>query len=72
MAEVKCGRCGGKVLVRGFASLRCPICGEYIYLREANEKALWAEHRLGLLFRRDGWGFMNIIDPPPWFLENVM
>jgi len=66
-----CGRCGNSCMVRNFVSLCCPICGERVQLSDDGAGALWAEHRLGLLFQPGGWRFMDVVEPPGWFLENV-
>jgi len=67
-----CPRCGSGSLLRGFTSLRCPLCGEYIQMPEADDRLLWSEHRLGLMFKGDGWRWMDVTEPPAWFLENVL
>jgi len=72
MKDAHCRHCGNKALVRGMISIRCPICGECEYLPEADDALLWSEHRLGLMFLRDGWRWMGVLDPPDWFLENMV
>ncbi|MBI5189091.1 MAG: hypothetical protein HZA22_00255 [Nitrospirae bacterium] len=71
MKKSECRKCGNGSMLSGFMSLRCPICGEYVYADEADDRLLWAEHRLGLLFTRDGWRWLPEVDPPAWFIENV-
>ena len=58
--------------MRGVISLRCPICGECVYVPDADDKLLWSEHKLGLLFKRGGWLWLSEFEPPAWFLENVV
>jgi len=70
--KTPCRRCGNKALVRGIISLSCPICGECVYLPDADEGSLWSEHRFGLMFLRDGWRFIGEFEPPKWFLEGVI
>ena len=72
MSEYACRRCGCNSSIRGFISIRCPICGDRIYMPDAPEKLLWSEHKNGLLLKRDGWTLMDIIEPPAWFLEHVV
>jgi hypothetical protein len=55
-----------------FHSVRCPICGEYLFLEKAGDELLWSEHRLGLLFQKGGWQFLGISSPPSWFIENII
>jgi len=64
--------CGSKWLEAGTVSVRCPICGEVMYLPDADRRSLWQEHRHGLMFRRGGWRLMEVIEPPAWFLDNVI
>ena len=72
MSKLRCNHCGSNVLVRGCIGLRCPLCGEYAFNEEAGEKEMWSEHKVGLLMKGGGWRFMEIIEPPAWFLENVV
>ncbi len=72
MNDVSCRRCGNKAMLVNFISVRCPICGEYLFVEEAGEDLLWAEHRLGLLFQKGGWSLMDVCAPPAWFIENVV
>jgi len=72
MTDTSCGRCGNKSLLNNFISKSCPLCGEYAHMPKADEGLLWAEHRLGLLFNRDGWHWLSVTEPPAWFLENVV
>ncbi len=67
-----CRRCGNKSLVLGYASIRCPLCGEYVQVPVADDSLLWKEHRLGLMFKRGGWFFMDMMEPPAWFFEEVI
>ena len=70
--DAPCRRCGNKAHIRGVISLSCPICGECSYLPEADEALLWSEHKLGLMFLRDGWRWIGEVDPPRWFIECVL
>ncbi len=72
MGTVPCRKCGNTKWVTGFISLGCPICGERVYAPVADDRLLWSEHRLGLMFRRDGWRFIEALEPPAWFLEGVI
>lgn len=72
MSGIICRRCNSAALVKGFISLRCPICGDYFYLPDAGIKELWSEHRLGLLYARGGWKLLGVTEPPGWFLEEVV
>lgn len=72
MNDMSCRRCGNKALLRGFISLRCPICGDYVYSQEEDEKLWWSEHKLGLMLKKDGWRWMSVLEPPAWFLEGVL
>ena len=72
MGKLRCNHCGSNVLVRGCISLRCPLCGEYVFMEEANKEEMWSEHKVGLLMKSGGWSFMDIIEPPSWFLEHVV
>ena len=72
MSAIRCDRCGSGSLIRNFTSLSCPICGEYVQLEADGTEPLWAEHRLGLLFKPGGWRLMDVIEPPVWFLEDVI
>jgi len=71
MSEKNCRRCGSGGLVTGFMSVRCPICGDCQYLPVADERAMWAEHRLGLMFARGGWRWLDVFEPPAWFIREV-
>jgi len=72
MDNVSCRRCGNTAMLKSFISVRCPICGEYLFLEKAGDELLWSEHRLGLLFQKGGWQFLGISSPPSWFIENVI
>ena len=72
MDKPYCRRCGNKSLVRNYISLKCPVCGEYIYLTDARDAELWSEHKIGLMFKRGGWNFIELIEPPRWFFECVI
>jgi len=72
MSKVSCRRCGNGALIMGFISLRCPLCGECVYLPDADEGLMWSEHRLGLMFKTGGWRWMDALEPPGWFIENVV
>ena len=72
MSMRRCGRCGSGGLVKSFISISCPICGERVQLEDSGPASLWAEHRLGLLYRPGGWRFMEVVEPPGWFLEDVV
>jgi hypothetical protein len=71
MNDRSCRRCGNKALLCGFISMRCPICGECVYNPDACEKNQWSEHKLGLMFKRDGWRWISVLEPPAWFLESI-
>jgi ribosomal protein S27AE len=72
MDDMQCRRCGNKAFIKGFISVRCPICGEYVFLDEVDDSLLWSEHKLGILLQRGGWRWLSEIEPPRWFLENVV
>lgn len=72
MGTSRCSKCGSRVLVAGPASLGCPICGSRQYGDEADEGSLWAEHRLGLMFAGGGWRWVEVVEPPDWFMELVV
>ncbi|MGA2191755.1 MAG: hypothetical protein ABSG42_00040 [Nitrospirota bacterium] len=71
MKKLSCSRCGNEALFRSFIGMRCPICGECIYVQDAGDGLLWSEHKLGLTYRSDGWRWMEVLEPPAWFIENV-
>jgi len=71
MAGLHCERCGSGALARTYIGFSCPICGECVYDSSAGRDEMWAEHRLGLMYRRGGWLWMAEIDPPSWFIEEV-
>jgi predicted RNA-binding Zn-ribbon protein involved in translation (DUF1610 family) len=82
---IGCDKCGSKVLVRNYVAARCPICGKYFFApeapgrREAEPSALtsdaalslWNEHKLGLMVKRDGWRWMEVITTPQWFIQEI-
>ncbi len=72
MDKVSCRRCGNTMMLKSYTSLRCPICGEYQFQKKASEELLWSEHKLGLLFQKGGWLFLDTILPPSWFIEDVL
>jgi uncharacterized protein (DUF983 family) len=72
MKNHTCRRCGNSSLIREFISVRCPICGTYSYMQDAGVPLLWSEHRLGLMFARGGWQWLGVIEPPSWFVANVV
>jgi len=72
MTRPVCRRCGSIGLMKGVISLSCPICGECVYVPDVDDRLLWMEHRLGLLFKRDGWRWLGEFEPPAWFMENVV
>jgi predicted RNA-binding Zn-ribbon protein involved in translation (DUF1610 family) len=80
-----CDKCGSKVLVRNYVSARCPVCGKYFFAPDAPERSeaepavpasgaalsLWNEHKLGLMVKRDGWRWMEVLAPPKWFIQEI-
>jgi hypothetical protein len=42
------------------------------YRPGADERQMWAEHRLGLLYAGGGWRWLDVLEPPAWFIENVV
>ncbi len=85
-ANRACDKCGSGVLVTSYIAARCPICGKYFFPENADDtaekpvanrtesarvSALWNEHRLGLMIKKDGWRWIEIMDPPRWFIEAV-
>lgn len=72
MRGSRCGKCGSAGLVSGPASVRCPVCGGIEYGPGADKRQMWAEHRLGLLYAGGGWRWLDVLEPPAWFIENVV
>ena len=76
-----CDKCGSGVLITSYIAARCPICGKYFFPEDAGDmtakltaarvSARWNEHRLGLMIKRDGWRWIEILEPPRWFIEAV-
>jgi hypothetical protein len=80
-----CDKCGSRVLIRNYVAARCPICGKYFFAPEARERcemesaapesdaaiSLWNEHKLGLMVKRDGWLWMEVLTPPKWFIQEI-
>jgi hypothetical protein len=72
MGGISCTKCKSAKLVRGAASMGCPVCGARVYDPCAAKGELWAEHRAGLMYRRGGWEWIDVLDVPRWFVEEVM
>ncbi len=85
-AGVGCDKCGSRVLIRNYVTARCPICGKYFFAPQAPEQSaadpaapalsdaaqsLWNEHKLGLMVKRDGWRWMEVLAPPQWFIQEI-
>ncbi len=80
-AERACDKCGSGVLLRSHIAEICPICGEYFFPACADNAAAkpdtayvaaeWKEHRLGLMMKKDGWRWIEVLSPPRWFTEEV-
>ncbi len=75
-AERVCDKCGSRVLVRSYIAEICPICGKYFFPMCADDTAAkpdaaWNEHRLGLMMKKDGWRWIEVLSPPRWFTEEV-
>ncbi len=78
-AERVCGKCGSGVLVRSYVAEICPICGKYFFPACADDTAAkpdaalaaWKEHRLGLMMKKGGWRWIEVLSPPGWFTEEV-
>jgi len=71
MAELCCSKCGSAALCRSYMGVRCPICGECVYISTDDSVLMWSEHRLGLMYRRGGWLWMAEFEPPSWFIKEV-
>lgn len=79
----RCDKCGSGVLVRSYIAEICPICGKYFFPTCADDTAVraasnpaaaaaeWNEHRLGLMMKKDGWRWIEVLSPPRWFTEEV-
>lgn len=83
---ISCDKCGSKVLIKNYIAVRCPICGKYFFAPENPERSaaepaapassdaaqsLWNEHKLGLMVKRDGWRWMEVLTPPRWFIQEI-
>jgi hypothetical protein len=81
-----CDKCGSKILIRNYVAARCPICGKYFFAPDVPEGpeaaptasalsdaalSLWNEHKLGLMVKRDGWRWMEVLTPPKWFIQEI-
>jgi hypothetical protein len=71
MENARCTKCGSGALLTSFISVRCPLCGKTYFFGNADVKGLWSEHRLGLMYRKDGWRLADEVEAPAWFIEQV-
>lgn len=85
-AVSRCDKCGSKVLIKNYVAVHCPICGKYFFAQQTPEPSavepaapelsnaalsLWNEHKLGLMVKRDGWRWMEVLAPPQWFIQEI-